>query len=80
MQNFLSSKSYRHQCDIKSRYSEEPTQFRVTPTSERVIIISSGNISHNNHTSATLTKHIILSFSRNPSFGLFFCCCLLAST
>lgn len=72
MQNFLSSKSYLHQCDIKSTYSEESTQIRVTPALEPVVIVSSGNISYNDHTLATLTKHIMLSFSCNPSFGLFF--------
>lgn len=70
MQNFLSGKSYLHQCDIKSRYSEEFTQFSVTPTLETLISVSSGNVSYNNHILAMLTKHIISSFSRNPSFGL----------
>lgn len=73
MQIFLSSNSYLHQHDIKSRYSGEPTQFRVTSTLDTVIIVSSGNISNDNHTLATLTKHIILSFCCNPSSGLFFC-------
>lgn len=72
MQNFLSSKSYLHQCDIKSSYSEESAHNRVTPTLEPVVVVSSGNISYNDHTLATLTKHIILSFSCNPYFGLFF--------
>lgn len=60
MQNFLSSRSYLHQCDFKSRYSEESTQIRVTPALDPVVIVSSGNISYNDHTLATLTKHIIL--------------------
>lgn len=60
MQDFLSSRNYLHESDIKSRYSEVHTI--QTPTLEMVIIVSSGNISHNNHTLATLTKHYFVIF------------------